>query len=80
MLAIIRHTDIGGWTMPLVSMKDMLNKALEGKYAVGQYNINNLEWTHAILEAAEEEKSPVILGVSEGAARYMGGFNTVFIW
>ncbi|KKO52593.1 class II fructose-1,6-bisphosphate aldolase [Paenibacillus sp. DMB20] len=63
--------------MPLVSMKDMLNKALEGKYAVGQYNINNLEWTHAILEAAQEEKSPVILGVSEGAARYMGGFNTV---
>ncbi|MNJ48512.1 putative fructose-bisphosphate aldolase [compost metagenome] len=55
----------------------MLNKALKGKYAVGQYNINNLEWTHAILEAAEEEKSPVILGVSEGAARYMGGFNTV---
>ncbi|MEK3732690.1 MULTISPECIES: class II fructose-1,6-bisphosphate aldolase [Paenibacillus] len=63
--------------MPLVSMTEMLNKALEGKYAVGQYNINNLEWTHAILEAAEEEKSPVILGVSEGAARYMGGFNTV---
>ncbi|WP_110929793.1 class II fructose-1,6-bisphosphate aldolase [Paenibacillus bouchesdurhonensis] len=63
--------------MPLVSMTDMLNKALKGKYAVGQYNINNLEWTHAILEAAEEEKSPVILGVSEGAARYMGGFNTV---
>ncbi|MUG48143.1 class II fructose-1,6-bisphosphate aldolase [Paenibacillus woosongensis] len=63
--------------MPLVSMTDMLNKALKGKYAVGQYNINNLEWTYAILEAAEEEKSPVILGVSEGAARYMGGFNTV---
>ncbi|MGV2787719.1 fructose-bisphosphate aldolase, partial [Clostridium perfringens] len=48
--------------MPLVSMTDMLNKALEGKYAVGQYNINNLEWTYAILEAAEQEKSPVILG------------------
>ncbi|ADM68035.1 class II fructose-1,6-bisphosphate aldolase [Paenibacillus sp. SEL3] len=63
--------------MPLVSMKDMLNKALEGKYAVGQYNINNLEWTQAILGAAEEEKSPVILGVSEGAARHMGGFYTV---
>ncbi|WP_410513023.1 class II fructose-1,6-bisphosphate aldolase [Paenibacillus sp. BR2-3] len=63
--------------MPLVSMTDMLNKALEGKYAVGQYNINNLEWTQAILGAAEEEKSPVILGVSEGAARHMGGFNTV---
>jgi fructose-bisphosphate aldolase class II len=58
-------------------MKDMLNKALEGKYAVGQYNINNLEWTQAILGAAEEEKSPVILGVSEGAARHMGGFYTV---
>ncbi|NGM85576.1 class II fructose-1,6-bisphosphate aldolase [Paenibacillus sp. 7124] len=63
--------------MPLVSITDMLNKALEGKYAVGQYNINNLEWTQAILGAAEEEKSPVILGVSEGAARHMGGFNTV---
>jgi fructose-bisphosphate aldolase, class II len=63
--------------MPLVSMTDMLNKALEGKYAVGQYNINNLEWTQAILGAAEEEKSPVILGVSEGAARHMGGFTTV---
>lgn len=63
--------------MPLVPMTDMLNKALEGKYAVGQYNINNLEWTQAILAAAEEEKSPVILGVSEGAARHMGGFYTV---
>ncbi|OAB43589.1 class II fructose-1,6-bisphosphate aldolase [Paenibacillus glacialis] len=63
--------------MPLVSMTDMLNKALKGKYAVGQYNINNLEWTQAILAAAEEEKSPVILGVSEGAARHMGGFFTV---
>jgi fructose-bisphosphate aldolase, class II len=63
--------------MPLVSMKDMLDKALEGKYAVGQYNINNLEWTQAILGAAQEEKSPVILGVSEGAARHMGGFYTV---
>ncbi|MBT2293672.1 class II fructose-1,6-bisphosphate aldolase [Paenibacillus albidus] len=63
--------------MPLVSMTDMLNKALEGQYAVGQYNINNLEWTQAILGAAEEEKSPVILGVSEGAARHMGGFTTV---
>ncbi|RFU64275.1 class II fructose-bisphosphate aldolase [Bacillus sp. V59.32b] len=62
--------------MPLVSMKDMLNKALEGKYAVGQFNINNLEWTQAILAAAEQEKSPVILGVSEGAARHMGGFKT----
>jgi len=63
--------------MPLVSMREMLNKALEGKYAVGQFNINNLEWTQAILAAAEEERSPVILGVSEGAARYMGGFKTV---
>ncbi len=63
--------------MPLVSMKEMLNEALRGKYAVGQFNINNLEWTQAILAAAEEEKSPVILGVSEGAARYMGGFKTV---
>jgi fructose-bisphosphate aldolase class II len=63
--------------MPLVSMTDMLNKALKEKYAVGQFNINNLEWTQAILGAAEEEKSPVILGVSEGAARHMGGFTTV---
>ncbi|MCY1689785.1 class II fructose-1,6-bisphosphate aldolase [Exiguobacterium sp. SL14] len=63
--------------MPLVSMTDMLNKALEGKYAVGQFNINNLEWTQAILGAAQEEQSPVILGVSEGARRHMGGFYTV---
>ncbi|MFL6556100.1 MAG: class II fructose-1,6-bisphosphate aldolase, partial [Bacillus sp. (in: firmicutes)] len=63
--------------MALVSMKDMLNKALKEGYAVGQFNINNLEWTQAILSAAEEEKSPVILGVSEGAARYMGGFTVV---
>jgi fructose-bisphosphate aldolase, class II len=63
--------------MALVSMKDMLNKALNKGYAVGQFNINNLEWTQAILSAAEKEKSPVILGVSEGAARYMGGFTVV---
>ena len=63
--------------MPLVSMKEMLDKALAEKYAVGQFNINNLEWTQAILAASEEEKSPVILGVSEGAARYMGGYKTV---
>jgi len=55
----------------------MLNTALKEGYAVGQFNINNLEWTQAILSAAEEEKSPVILGVSEGAARYMGGFTVV---
>ncbi|WP_404996473.1 class II fructose-bisphosphate aldolase [Caldifermentibacillus hisashii] len=63
--------------MPLVSMTEMLEKAKVGKYAVGQFNINNLEYTQAILQAAEEEKSPVILGVSEGAARYMGGFKLV---
>ncbi|EFI84731.1 Fructose-bisphosphate aldolase [Listeria grayi] len=63
--------------MPIVSMTEMLKKALAGKYAVGQFNINNLEWTQAILKAAEAEKSPVILGVSEGAAKYMGGFTTV---
>ena len=61
----------------LVPVTDMLKKAYEGKYAVGQFNINNLEWTKAILMTAEELKSPVILGVSEGAAKYMGGFNTV---
>ncbi|QPC47739.1 class II fructose-bisphosphate aldolase [Mangrovibacillus cuniculi] len=63
--------------MPLVSMTEMLNKAKDGGYAVGQFNLNNLEFTQAILMAAEEEKSPVILGVSEGAARYMSGFTTV---
>jgi fructose-1,6-bisphosphate aldolase, class II, various bacterial and amitochondriate protist len=63
--------------MALESMKDMLNKALQGGYAVGQFNINNLEWTQAILDAAQTEQSPVILGVSEGAARYMGGFKVV---
>lgn len=62
--------------MPLVSMKEMLEKAKSEGYAVGQFNLNNLEFTQAILQAAEEEKSPVILGVSEGAARYMGGFKT----
>jgi fructose-bisphosphate aldolase, class II len=63
--------------MPLVSMTEMLKKAKSEGYAVGQFNLNNLEFTQAILQAAEEEKSPVILGVSEGAARYMGGFKTV---
>lgn len=63
--------------MPLVNMCNMLNKAKEGKYAVGQFNINNLEWTKTILETAEKNQSPVILGVSEGAAKYMGGFDTV---
>lgn len=63
--------------MPLVSMKEMLVKAKSEGYAVGQFNLNNLEFTQAILKAAEEEKSPVILGVSEGAARYMDGFKTV---
>jgi len=58
--------------MPLVSMKEMLKKAKAGKYAVGQFNMNNLEFTQAIIEAAQEENSPVILGVSEGAAKYMG--------
>ena len=61
----------------LVNMINMLNKAKEGKYAVGQFNINNLEWTKTILTVAEELNSPVILGVSEGAARYMGGYKTV---
>ena len=61
----------------LVSATDMLNKAVAGTYAVGQFNINNLEWTKAILQTAEENKSPVILGVSEGAGKYMTGFKTV---
>lgn len=63
--------------MSLVSAKEMLNKARKEGYAVAQININNLEWTHAALKAAEELKSPIILGVSEGAAKYMGGFKTV---
>jgi len=61
----------------LVSAKDMLQKAYEGKYAVGQFNINNLEWTKAILLTAQENNSPVILGVSEGAAKYMCGYKTI---
>ncbi|MBQ5746718.1 MAG: class II fructose-bisphosphate aldolase, partial [Clostridia bacterium] len=61
----------------LVSAKEMLQKAKAGHYAVGQFNINNLEWTKAILLTAEEMKSPVILGVSEGAGKYMCGFKTV---
>ena len=63
--------------MALVSVKDMLEKALKGKYAVGQFNINNLEWTKSVLATAEELRSPVILGVSEGAGKYMTGFKTV---
>ncbi len=61
----------------LVSAKEMLNKAREGKYAVGQFNINNLEWTKAILLTAQELNSPVILGVSEGAGKYMCGYTTI---
>ena len=61
----------------LVSAKEMLLKAREGHYAVGQFNINNLEWTKAILQTAEEMKSPVILGVSEGAGKYMCGYKTI---
>lgn len=61
----------------LVSAKEMLTKAKAGKYAVGQFNINNLEWTKSILQTAQELKSPVILGVSEGAGKYMCGYKTV---
>ena len=61
----------------LVSAKEMLTKAKAGKYAVGQFNINNLEWTKAILQTAQELNSPVILGVSEGAGKYMCGYTTV---
>lgn len=61
----------------LVSAEEMLKAAKAGKYAVGQFNINNLEWTKAILLTAEELKSPVILGVSEGAGKYMTGYKTV---
>ncbi len=61
----------------VVSVTDMMGKALEGKYAVGQFNINNLEWTKAVLNTAQKLQSPVILGVSEGAGKYMTGFKTV---
>ncbi len=61
----------------LVSAKEMLTKAKAGKYAVGQFNINNLEWTKAILQTAQEMNSPVILGVSEGAGKYMCGYTTI---
>ena len=61
----------------LVSAKDMMDKARDGKYAVGQFNINNLEWTKSILLTAQELNSPVILGVSEGAGKYMCGYKTV---
>ena len=61
----------------LVSAKEMLIKAKAGKYAVGQFNINNLEWTKAILLTAQEMNSPVILGVSEGAGKYMGGYDVI---
>ena len=61
----------------LVSAKEMLQKAQAGHYAVGQFNINNLEWTKAILQTAQENNSPVILGVSEGAGKYMTGYKTV---
>ena len=61
----------------LVSAKEMLTKAKEGHYAVGQFNINNLEWTKAILLTAQEMNSPVILGVSEGAGKYMCGYKTI---
>ena len=61
----------------LVSATEMLQKARDGHYAVGQFNINNLEWTKAVLQAAQEANSPVILGVSEGAGKYMAGFTTV---
>ena len=63
--------------MALVNMCEMLTKAKEGKYAVGQFNINNLEWTKTILETAQKNNAPVILGVSEGAMKYMGGFETI---
>ena len=61
----------------LVSAKEMLQKAKAGQYAVGQFNINNLEWAKSILQVAEEMKSPVILGVSEGAGKYMCGYKTI---
>ena len=63
--------------MALVNMKEMLLRAREGHYAIGQFNINNVEWTSAILDKAQELNAPVILGVTSSAATYMGGWNTV---
>ena len=63
--------------MGLVNVKEMMKKAEEGHYAIGHFNINNLEWTKSILQVAEETKTPVILGVSEGAVKYMCGFKVV---
>lgn len=63
--------------MGLVNVKEMMNKAVEGHYAVGHFNINNLEWTKSVLLAAQETQTPVILGVSEGAGKYMTGFKVV---
>ncbi|MBR4888154.1 MAG: ketose-bisphosphate aldolase, partial [Clostridia bacterium] len=63
--------------MPLVNAADMLKKAKAGHYAVGQFNINNLEWTKAVLATAQELNAPVILGVSEGAGKYMCGYKTI---
>ena len=76
-ITVIKNHIVNGGIVMLVSAKEMLQKAKAGKYAVGQFNINNLEWTKAILLTAEELKSPVILGVSEGAGKYMTGFKTV---
>jgi fructose-bisphosphate aldolase class II len=73
---ITNELNYGGYTM-LVSAEQMLKDAVAGQYAVGQFNINNLEWTKAILQTAQENNSPVILGVSEGAAKYMGGFKAI---
>ena len=63
--------------MGLVNVKEMMAKAVEGHYAIGHFNINNLEWTKAILLTAQENNSPVILGVSEGAGKYMSGYKTI---
>lgn len=68
---------IGGITMTLVSATEMIKKAHDGHYAVPQFNINNLEWIKAVLEGCEKAKSPVMLGVSEGAGKYMCGFKNV---
>ena len=74
---LYNNIQVYGGRKMLVSAKEMLNKAREGKYAVGQFNINNLEWTKAILLTAQENNSPVILGVSEGAGKYMCGYKTI---
>ncbi len=77
---LLHQIELGRHFFMLVSAKDMMDKARDGKYAVGQFNINNLEWTKAILNTAQKLNSPVILGVSGGAGKYMTVSRLLQIW